>query len=835
MIEKTEPTAASASSSAPLPKRKRGILARLRLLFLWLVLLLLLAMHRPVFPWLVRGVLKYNAWQSGATVSIGRIEGSFWEPVAVHDLLWTYRAESGAVTCIEVRHARGWLSWSNIFPVPVAGWIQNWARKAGLHPTGDAGQWFSELELSDVTAKLSLSGGQGVQTGPLAHWLRNLLPLKIAHPGHYTVRNADLIIERGGDWLRASGLHFSLSDTSRGVMRAARVAMSAGGVRKDVTGVRAWTSLEGSTALVSGMRLAPDVMLRNFTVSLSDFADGRLAFTAELAAFGGDVSAEAEVTFHDRRLKFDASGNFSKVSVAGAAAFFGLGDAAGGVLNAGSFTFRGEPSDFAKCEATLRFDAGAFQWETRQWDSLVVGLSLVDQRLQIHQFNLRQGENQLALKGTMALPQPGARWWDRQFDLKVDADIRNLTDLSALLLPEFKYTAGQLFIRGAVSGSGVQGESPANYEGQMVVSGSSLQWRTAPVDNLSAALWFHERELRVINMQLAHGGDILRGSGRISLADGSYGGEWRLSTADLGVYRSLLSPHILPTPLGGAVEATWSGSGGTAKHAGNFTAKLGRFRLLGPTGTLPLDAEASGEYKAGEFKLNKFQLSENGMTLSGGATVIPGTVDLRELRVIHNGRACLEGAALVPLDLWQRWPDVNFVRLLNDTTASRVHLRAEDLDLRAVSRLTGVDWPIGGMLTGTLDAEGALGGLKLGGSVQFTGGIVPLDWKGGVVREVTAQFTLDGSTIQITQATGKSADGDFGISGRLSLANPRAPAIEAAGSGMFQSQRFNFTVQGDAAKPVITTEGHAPFSGNAPVAPAPPAPPAPAPDAPPAK
>lgn len=836
MIENPELTAASEVPAAPRKRKRRGFVARLRLFVLWVVLLLCIAVQAPVFPHVVRACLKFRAWQSGATLAMGTVEGNLFEPVVIHDLFWSYRAETGAETRIEIRRTRAWLAWSNIFPAPVAAWVRAGAEKCGFHPMGGNGLWFRELEMDHVTARLSLPHGSDADPGdePRTNWLQRALAMRGTQPGLYTVRNAELILDRGdNDWLRVKGAHFSLSETASGSLRATQIAMKTEQGRKDFTGVRARTSLNEGRATISGMRLAPDVTMESLSVSLADFAKGKLGLSVAFVAFGGEIKAQAEAAFDDRRLRFDGSGNFSKINVAGLASFLGLGEAVGGVLNSGNFTFHGTPTDVAKSEATLRFDAGAFQWESRQWDSLVLGLSLTEQRLQIHELALRQGRNQLAVKGTMALPQPGLRWWDRQFDFKVDADIRNLTELSALMLPEFKYTAGQLFIRGAVSGSGVQRDAPAKYEGQMVVSGNALQWRTAPIDSLNAALIFHGRELEIVSAQVSHADDILRGTGRISLADGSYSGEWRLSARDLGVYRTLLTPYILPTPLGGGIEATWSGKGAGENHEGKFSAKLNRFRLLGPGGTLPLDAEAAGAYRPGEVQCEKFRLAEDGMVLTAGISVGPSAVNLRGMRVLHDGRVCLQGDAFLPLDLWQRWPDVNFARLLNDDTVGRVHLETRELDLRAVSRLTGVDWPLGGTLTGTVSADGPLTALKFGGTLALAHGILPLDWHGRSVREVTAQFVPEGTSIRIGQATGQHATGDFGITGRLGLAKPRTPALDVTGTGTHESQPFTFSVKGEARKPQITTEGHAPFSGN-PASPAKAPEPAPAPAIPPA-
>ena len=422
----------------------------------------------------------------------------------------------------------------------------------------------------------------------------------------------------------------------------------------------------------------------------------------------------------------------------------------------------------------------------------------------------------------MALPQPGAKWWERQFDFKVDADILNLTDLSALVLPDFKYAAGQLFIRGSVSGTGAEKDRAPHFDGQLIIRGTGLQWRTAPLDDLQAALLFHERELQIITAQLSHEDDFLRGSGHISLADGGYSGEWRLSAKDIATYKAVLTPYLLPAPLGGGVEMTWSGKSATGGHDGKFTARLNRFHLLGPGGTLPLDAEFNGAYRPGEVQLERLRLTEDGTSLTAAVSIGPGAVNVSDLRIHHQNRLWLQGDALLPLDLWQRWPDVTLAHLLNDKTASRVHLEATDLDLHQTSRLTGIEWPLAGTLTGIVQADGALGALKLTGSANLLRGTIPLNWQGGILREVDAAFAFDGPAIRLEKAAGKHATGDFTLAGRLDLAKPREPALEAEGAGTHQSQPFQFSVKGPATKPAIATQGSSPFSGNSTPPPAPP-------------
>lgn len=826
MPEKLESAAIGATPKPSTGRNKRSLLGKLRLTLLVLILLVLVAAQAPVFPHVVGTVLRIAAWGDGASLRIGKVEGGIFDPVIVQDALWTYRADSGAVTRIEVRRARAWLAWSNVFPEPVSGWIRTGARKAHIRPIGTNGLWFHELECDGVTAKLSLPTSEVKSSTEAAgsRWFRSLFGHSNVRPGRVMLRGADLIVERGTDYLRAVNAHFSLGEIAPGTFGASQLVWSGGGGKKTFRDVRGRTSLQGSRATVAGLRLAPDVTVETFTVSASDIATGKLTLSTRLAAFGGIIEAEAGTGIQGRQLWIDVTGTFSSINVAGLAGFLSLSEAAGGVLKEGTFRFRGTPRDFTSAEAMVRLEAGAFQWDSRQWDSLVLGLSLLDQRLQIPEFKLRQGTNQLTVKGSMALPQPGVKWWDRQFDFKVDADIRNLTELSALVLPDFKYAAGQLFIRGSVSGTGAQNGQPPSFDGQLILRGTGIQWRTAPLDDLQAALLFRERELQIITAQLSHEDDFLRGSGQVSLTDGSYAGELRLSARDIAIYKAVMTPYFMPAPLGGGMEVMWSGQGKAAAHDGKFTARLNRFHLLGPGGTLPLDAECNGAYKAGAIQVEKLRLGENGASLTATIGIRPGAVDVRNLRVHHQNRLCLQGDALLPLDLWQRWPDVTFPGLLNDKTVGTVQLEATNLDLHQTSRLTGIAWPVAGILSGKLAGSGALGALKFDGSAHLVRGTLPLDWQGSMVREVDATFALEGSSIRLGKSTGKHALGDFILTGRLDLASPHEPILDVEGSGTHETEPFQFTVKGPAARPSISTTGSAPFSGTA----APPAVPPPA-------
>ncbi len=806
---------AAPTAAASNPRSKRGLFSRIRLFILWLVLMGLIAIQAPVFPHVVRGLLLADAWRKGVNLHIGRVQGSLFEPVILSEAYWHYTPETGGATRVEVRKVRAWFAWSNIFPEPISNWVRAGAAGMGFAPIGQNGRWFQLLELDGLSAKLLLPDGPAEETGSTPRWLRSRLGGGAHHlPVVFSVRDADFVIGRADDYLHAERVRMTLSEIEPGTVLAAQLSWKIQGTEKSFRDVGGRTSLQESTATVAGLRLGPDVRVESFSVGLADLAKGKLTLNAALAAFGGEIKAQGQTAPHGRELSLDVSGNFKGINVGSLTTFLGISDAAGGLIKDGHFSFRGTPRDLAGGQATVRLEATNFQWETRQWDSLVLGLTVLDQRLQIPELRLHQGVNSVTLSGSMALPSGSSRWWERAFDFKVDAEILNLTDLSALLMPDFKYAAGGIYIRGAVSGNGAP--NGAAYDGQLILSGAQLKWRTAPLDVLQAAVLFHGRELQIINAQLLHGEDYLRGSGKISLAgDGGYEGNVRLSVRDLAIYQALLAPPVLPAPLAGRALVEWQGKGGSAPQEGQFSAQLEKFRMLGAPGlraTHPLDANFSGSYASEQMQFEEFRLSEDGTTLTATVALGPSAVNLRNLRVMHGLQTWLEGDALLPLDLWQRWPDVDFTRLLNDDTVARVNLVAHQLGVRETALLTGIEWPLAGTLDGTLTAEGPLTALKLGGALKLAAAKIPLDWRAGILTDVNADFTLDAQTATLTKATGRHATGAFTVAGKLDLSKPHTPQIEAAGAGTHNAEPFSFKLTGPTAAPKLTTEGPAPFA-----------------------
>ena len=789
-------------------RKKRGFFGRLRLLFLWLELAMCVAVQDPVFPHVVRGLVKAEAWRRGVNVSIGAVEGTVFEPIVLRDTVWTYTSPAGAVTRMEIRRARGWFSWSNIFPEPAAGWIRSVAAKAGAEPTGGNGACWQRLELDGVSAKMEVPTAMPAESLPSASaWLRSQVTGgNVRRPLYFDLRDADFIIQRGAEFVRVERLKFIASSVEPGNLTAGQLIIKTPWFEKTFREVRGRTAIDGDNVTAASITLAPELKVRTFTLSFADLSKGRLSLKTTLDAFGGTLEAEAGSVPAGRDLSVSANGRFSAINFGTLSTFLGISEAAGGIIREGSFVFHGSPRDIARGDTRLRLEADRIQWESRQWDALTLGLSIVDQRLGVPECKLKQGANELSLSGTLAMPQAGAKWWELPFDLKVNASIRNLTELSALLLPEFTYTAGELSLRGTVSGSGAKPGASASYDGQIIVNGTGLKYRTAPLEQLTGALVFKGREIQIFNVQFENDDDYLRANGVVSLDGGGFDGRVRLSVGDLKAYGALLGPPVFPAPIAGSASLSWSGKWAGDQRKGDFTAKVGRFHLLGTNATHPLDAELAGTIEKEQIVFDRFKLNQNGTSLTASVGVGPSLVNLSGIRLQKNGETWLEGDALLPLDVWQRWPEVDFTKLLNEDTVGRVRLTAKNLRLADAALLSGFEWPLGGVVNGSISADGALKSLKLGGSLTVGNAKLPLDWKGRIVTDTEAEFTLENRTITLTKAHGRHATGDYSISGRLLMENLRAPTVEAAGTGTRSQQPFTLKVTGPVGAATLVIE-----------------------------
>jgi len=750
-------TAQSAGAKNALRARPRRF-RPFRLALLVLVIALLSLLHPDCFRFAVRQFIRVEAWRNGVDAQIGSVDGSLFEPLVVRDSLWTYESENGPVTRLGVKVATAHFSWSNLLP-------------------RSSGQWFQRLTLESVTAKvrMPLASDTALQRLPFSvdvprprgHWL--------AAPERLEAVDVDFIVESNGDYLRFLQAAFTLSNIEAGALTAGQVVVKQPWLTRTFRNVAGTTAIQDGMLQIAGLTLEPGVQVQDFSTRLDDFARGRLKFTVQVAAFGGRIRADVQTLPDEPQFSIDVAVPFSEIDVAKLATFLRVSDAAGGTIKTGKFTFRGPPQQFAKGSAELRFEAANFQWETRQWDSLVLGAKLLGGRIQVPELALTQGHNRLNLSGDMALPMPGIAWWRSEFSCDVTAKIDNLTELSALMLPEFQYAAGRATIDGSIRGR------DRHFNGRINVTGSNLRWHNAPIEKLAASVKLNGNEYQITDISLFNGADYVNGSGVVNImGDKQYWGEIRASVEDLGKYAAILQRPIIPEPLAGGARIDWSGEGSAKAHSGKFLARLRKVRSLGATAALlhPINADFEGSYSNGGMVFSTFALSDDDSSFTAEVGVVNKAVSLRGIRLVQKQALRLEGDALLPLDLWNSWPNTSFATLLDDQTVSRLNLTASDLSLHETAQLTGLKFPIAGLVRGNISAEGPLAALRTSGRLTLSKARLPLGWSGGALTGVEGALALDGQTLRLEKFTGQHSGGDLSATGEIDFTNLRDPTLK---------------------------------------------------------
>jgi hypothetical protein len=729
-------------------------------LAVFLLIIAIAALFEPnTFRFCARQAIQCGAWCSGISSQIGGMDGSLLEPLTLRDSVWIYESGAGPITRMEISSATAEFSWRNLLP-------------------RSSGPWFQRLTIQGLRGKIQFPQEPEKTTAdalPITFQLPRLRGRWLPAPERIEAKGVDFVFQSKADYVRLSDTEFTLSRVSAGMVRAGQVAIKQPWLNRTFRDVRGATAIQETKVEVADLTLEPGVEILALSAELDRLARGQLNLDLRLAAFGGDIRVTAKTLSRQRPFGFEATGKFSQIGVAKLATFLGASEAAGGTIKGGDFNFRGPPQNLARATGRLRLEATNFQWESRQWDALVLGANLMDGRVQVPELALVQGHNRLNLSGEMPLPAPGVAWWQSEFNLIIAAKIENLTELSALMLPEFQFAAGKANIDGSIRGKNQQ------FNGQLLVSGSDLKWHNAPIDQLHAGVKLNGNELQLTNVSLYNNGDYLRGHGVVNIiGEKQYWGEIHASIEDLATYAALLEKPIVPEPLAGGAVIDWSGEGSAKGHSGRFSARLRKVRSLGTSATLlhPINADLDGNYAPGMIQFSRFALSDDDSSFTANVGVGNKALSLQGIKLYHQKALWLEGDALLPLDVWNAWPNTTLAKLLDDQTVSKINLTAYNLRLREASRLTGWNFPIEGIVLGNLVAEGPLRAIKTSGKLTLSLGQIPLGWSGELLTGVEGEFAFDGQTLLIKELIGRHRFGTFDANGSIGLADLRAPSFQ---------------------------------------------------------
>ncbi len=323
----------------------------------------------------------------------------------------------------------------------------------------------------------------------------------------------------------------------------------------------------------------------------------------------------------------------------------------------------------------------------------------------------------------------------------------------------------------------------SSFNGQLIVSGSHLSFRKAPLDVLQAAVKLQGNEIQVTNAEFTHGDDYLRADGVVNiLGEKRYWGEVKASIADLSLYASFLQPPIAPEAFGGGLMLDWQGDGAQSAHSGAFTVKLNRIRPLvsgsSDASWAPIDLNAEATYSPQSIFFSNLVLGNGQTTLASRVVATPRSLTFQGLKLTHGKSTWLTGDAQVPLNVWAAWENPATAAWWNFDSPCKLNVALSRLSVRDTLFLSARQQGFEGELTGNIHSDGTLAKLTGSGhlTVKNAGGTIPA----GTLKDCNATLDLKGSTLSATGAAGNWDGIAWTGSGAVTAPDVRAPLLDLA-------------------------------------------------------
>lgn len=727
-------------TSAELERARRRRRRRRRFFVLLALLALVGAMlFPPAYQLAAKTVLRLWAWRQGVILHITDVDGSVFEPLRLSGVKFTGATASGA---------------------RVDGHLES------LSASIDPRRLVIDRHLP-LIASLTAERGSVTVTLPEAGDSESPAAAGDAWPAFpevVAIHHLDIALHAAETRFALRDVEFTTDPVAGGICRAASAGVYTPGLSQTFNGIAGTTVSQRGSLSLRSVKLNDDLAVAHATVSLDRWAEGRANIDFALDAFGGQIRGEIRSRIDTPASELEIGGFFSRLSVARLATLLAPQTPAGGHINAGRFSFRGSLRRLDRATVSVRLDATDFRWADRRWNHLVFSGTLVEQKLTLNEFNLEQAGNSLTVDGRLDLPTNERPWWAGGFSLNVSAQINDLTQLSALLGPDLDEAAGRLTVEGSIRGR------DRHFTGQLIASGGDLRYAGAPIDRLQATIRLSGNELQLVNFELAHKTDFVRGRGVVNiLGQKRYWGELDAGIRDLSLYRGAAPATIVPANLAGGLTLRWSGDGTTSAHSGAFFADLRKLRLA-PAGTRAVNAVLEATYSPENVYFTKFEISQDDLALSAVLNASPDTLRLDKIQFRQGSRTPLRGSARLPVNFWTLWrtPPAS---LLQPGQPLGIEIDARELQLADLARLIGRSSPVQGVLTARLTASGAIDDLRATGTLSLADGAAPR------FAAVTAEALFDQHLAQIVRCSGDAFGGRLTASGEVNLRNLRDPSL----------------------------------------------------------
>ncbi len=675
---------------------------RKRLLLLLLAVLLLGALDALLAPlFLPAGLRLWFDWaakREGVRVEIGKIEAPFLKPIRIERL--RVNSPPGAAREIAFRadHIVAELNFRGLF----------FSRQSAF---------LRAVKIEQLDARIRLPAEQKGKSELDWRLLSRLLP------DNFHIDRADLDFATPEFALTLRQLLLSASAIESGKFSAREVTLRSAIFRRTFLDLRGATAWEGHRLTIAGLPLVRGLDLETLTLDLSRLARKRLGLDLQLDAYGGGVRISLQQRAGHKGV-LEAAGSASNVSLAQIASALGFVEPISGRLHAAKFTFRGNPGQFLDGTASVWMELTDFAWRVRRADSVMLGATYYDRRLEVEQLYVRQHENQLTINGELRWPKKGQRWTELPFRGQLNATIPDLNSFAKL----FGASTGDF--SGALVAEGNLDALTTEARGRLELHGKGASYREVALDSLGAALELRGSELTLEKFEARHGQDFLRGEGEIDLhSPHRFSGRITGAINDLAAYAPLLPAEFPHGRIAGGATFDWQGDGTLKANSGTMQFYAHGLQLPFAPLRMPLDITLEGSYSPQDVFFRTFQVGNDRVWLGGFLMLGSNFIELQSIRLTLDGAPRITGTVFLPLSARRWWATRRFLDGLDPKQKSDVDLVISHLDLQKLGAALGETLPVSGVLDGRLAAFGSLGELQLtgGGRLASFGGGSPDD------------------------------------------------------------------------------------------------------------
>jgi hypothetical protein len=516
-------------------------------------------------------------------------------------------------------------------------------------------------------------------------------------------------------------------------------------LRQTFINLRGATSWDSARLTIAGIPLARGLDLEALTIDLSRLTKRRLGIDLHLDTYGGTLRASFQGRAGEK-FSIDLAGSASNISLAQISGAMGFLEPVTGAVRASKFTFRGNPGEFLDATASIWMEATDFAWRARRADSVMLGATYYDRRLEVDQLYVRQRENELTVNGALLWPKKLKSWAQLPFRGQLNATIPDLNGFAQF----FGATTGDF--SGALKAEGEFDLVDRDASGRLACHGQGVKFRGVALDSLGASLRLHGREATLENLEVRHAEDFLRAQGTFELTAGHrFSGRLTGAISDLAAYAPLLPSGWRSGEIGGGATFDWRGDGTLAAHSGTIQVFAHGLQLPVAPLRMPLDVTLEGSYSPQDLFFRTFKLAGDRFSLGGFLMLGSNFVELQACELTLDGTRRIGGTLFLPFS-FQSWrTSHSWLAALDEEQKFDVDLSLDHLDLAQLGSVLGEKSLGHGILDGKLAAFGPLRGLQVttnwrlenlgsasrANAIDFHG---RLDADGRLEAETTAQF-----------------------------------------------------------------------------------------------